>query len=89
MGDFNFTLLLTRKVGRVCWLKSERLMRQTRTSSTFCFLRIFLLPFIVSDPFIVSEGRQHDASTLTDSGLLLVRRSGIPSKNLLTDAITK
>ena len=40
VGDFNFTLLLTRKIARVCWLKSERLMRQTCTS-TFCSLRIF------------------------------------------------
>lgn len=68
----------TRKIGRVCWLKSDRLMRQTWTRSTFCSLRIFLLPFIIS------EGCKHDASILADSGLVqdLQRFANSPAGNL-------
>ena len=52
-------------------------MRQTWARSTFCSVRIFLLPFIVS------EGCKHDASMLADSGLLqdLQRFANSPAGN--------
>ena len=41
VGDFNFTMFLTRNIGRVSGVKSERLMSQTCTRSFFSSLRIF------------------------------------------------
>ena len=41
VGDLNFTMFLTRKIGRVSGVKSERRMWQTCTRSIFSSLRIF------------------------------------------------
>ena len=64
VDDVNFTMFLTRKIGKVWGVKSERLICDKPVQEAFLVYYVFLFPFTVS------EGRKHDASILADSGLL-------------------